>query len=684
MEDYTDLHYTFSTMIKYIYILLIILSNLVSYGYAGNWYVATDGTGQGTNGWEDATNDIQGAITACQPGYTVYVSNGYYTTNLVVGNGVTVRSKDNNYETVVLNGRAATSIDPAVKLGSNSWIIGMTISNGFNVTDSGGGGVIGGSISNCLVTHNNVLGGGDGGGIYNSMAYNSIIRNNFVYAGSGGGAFGSILYNCTVINNACGTYGGSGNGGGVCGSGWSYNSYVYNCIITGNVAQVSGGGGAFTYFYNCEVSRNSAASAGGVAMSWLYNCLVQGNTTPGSGGGSHNGLFYNCTVIDNTAGGVGGGGHYSEFHNSISWNNSPEDVVFNETWLTYSCGTGMYYALSPTCTTNNPMLTETSQLSEGSPCIGVANNNAWVGLASSRDLAGKKRIWPEFGNVDMGAYEYGSQVRYGLILGLAVRGGTIYNCIIKSNNYIYASGVYDSEVYNTVFENNSLYANMENSVGYNNLLINNLTGISNATLYNSILWNNTNGVGYGIFYNSCGPGLVGNNCITNYPKFINPTNNYRITCYSPCRDTGANFSWMSDTNDIRSKDLDNRNRIYGSFVDMGPYEYYGMPSAVINHKPNNMSIGNITNSVISWESTCDITNYVVYGGTTNIRYLATVTTTNFSVGPLNRSDIYSWRVDVSNNVGVATGTIWTFTVKPYIYQIMGVRGRLFGTHGVQY
>ena len=54
----------------------ILLAGLLQPAAAADWYVATNGTGPGTNGWANATNNLQGAINASTPGDTVWVSNG--------------------------------------------------------------------------------------------------------------------------------------------------------------------------------------------------------------------------------------------------------------------------------------------------------------------------------------------------------------------------------------------------------------------------------------------------------------------------------------------------------------------------------------------------------------------------------------------------------------------------------
>lgn len=87
---------------------------------------------------------------------------------------------------------------------------------------------------------------------------------------------------------------------------------------------------------------------------------------------------------------------------------------------------------------------------------------------------------------------------------------------------------------------------------------------SNSSLYNTILYNN------GTNHNSL-PGDTGNNLIGTDPKFIDTTSgNYRLRPGSPAINAGTN----SPTGGLGSLDLDSRDRISKSTVDIGAYEFY--------------------------------------------------------------------------------------------------------------
>jgi len=184
--------------------LMCLFFSYTGHTYDGDWYVSTDGTGQGTNGWADATNSLQGAITACGSNYTVWVSNGIYNpANLNVGGGVTVRSKTDLPTDVIFNGNEAGRV---VIMNASSWLIGCTITNG---NSDMGGGVNGGFVSNCIITGSKAGVMTQGGGAYNCTIYNSLISGNSAGYSGGGGQL-CTFYNSTISGNTADSIGGGG------------------------------------------------------------------------------------------------------------------------------------------------------------------------------------------------------------------------------------------------------------------------------------------------------------------------------------------------------------------------------------------------------------------------------------------------------------------------------------------
>jgi parallel beta-helix repeat protein len=216
-----------------------------------DWLVATNGTGTGAGtNWANATNNLQGAITACQSNYTVWVSNGTYVGNFINFPGVTVRSKNGLPASVVLNGNAAARV---MYMAAGGQLIGVTVTNG---------------------TEPSFEGVGSGGGVYGGIVSNCIISGNSAYY-AGGGAWYSTLYNCTISGNSA-----TNGGGGV------ELCTLYNCLLKNNsVIGIGDGGAAWgCTLYNCTIVSNTGINGtGGNAGSSLYNCISWGNFNPANG-----------------------------------------------------------------------------------------------------------------------------------------------------------------------------------------------------------------------------------------------------------------------------------------------------------------------------------------------------------------------------------------------------------------
>ncbi len=445
----------------------ILLAGLLQPAAAADWYVATNGTGPGTNGWANATNNLQGAINASTPGDTVWVSNGVYNTGgvtnyptgysltnrIAITKAITVRSKDNNPTNTIIKG----AWDPAtngpaaarcVYMAANSVLIGFTLTNGATLTtgnwiayDKRGGGVMCQGIttpviSNCIISGNSCCGESatyGGGGAYYGTLYNCILIGN-ASGYSGGGSEGSIMYNCTlasntaVVNGAGASYGtysncvftdnSAGNGGGGASS-----ANLYNCILAGNTTRGSYGGGVGSCtLYNCIVSGNSSiagARGGGAYNSTLYNCLLTGNSdSSGYGSAALVCDLENCTIVSNRSANAVNGG---TMKNCISYYNSLGNwqvVGYGGGYITNTCTTPAQGGWAAGNITNEPMFVNTNsanyRLSARSPCINAGMNFLWMtnGSVTSRDLDGRQRV--RYGIVDMGAYEH-------------IRAGTIYD-----------------------------------------------------------------------------------------------------------------------------------------------------------------------------------------------------------------------------------------------------------------
>lgn len=169
-----------------------------SYIGAADYYVAVGGTGDGSS-WLNASGDLQATVTACPSNSTVWVSNGVYIINLVVGGGVIVRSKDTDPDTVLFDGNQAGRV---ISNQPSSWIMGITITNGYLpylFLGNMGGGVYDGKLVRCKILNNTCH--WNGGGQYGGYAYSCLYQSNSAVSADGQAAYGTILYNCTIGRN---------------------------------------------------------------------------------------------------------------------------------------------------------------------------------------------------------------------------------------------------------------------------------------------------------------------------------------------------------------------------------------------------------------------------------------------------------------------------------------------------
>jgi len=206
-------------------------------------------------------------------------------------------------------------------------------------------------------------------------------------------------------------------GGGI--SGNYTQTTIENCVITNNAALHGGGmSDCDGTIRQCFIGDNTAASHGGGLVrcnAAITNCQIYNNTAY-YGGGMNNcdGVITNCTVAFNTAVTDGGGLRRCDgvITNCIVWGNSP-DQLFECAEPVYSCfagGTGTNIDVDPAFV---DAAGGDWHLMAGSLCIDTGTNTPGGGLAS-KDLDGNARLWDGDGVggpvVDMGSYEYGSQI----------------------------------------------------------------------------------------------------------------------------------------------------------------------------------------------------------------------------------------------------------------------------------
>jgi len=280
-------------------------------------------------------------------------------------------------------------------------VSGLTVTNGYNDYDYGGGGfhisASSPTIKNCVITGNWSWSSGKsprgGGGIH-------LFSSN------------AAIINCTISQNTVTDIG----GGIYC---YKANPTIRDCSITGNEA-VNGGGGIYCLQSNPKI----------------INCFISRNKSPWLGfGGGINCRFYsspeivNCSITDNYASIQGGGIRSSLFSNptitnSILWGNtvtSPQpgfggpEISLSRSTLTVSYSdvrNGQQWAyIGPDSVLNwgngnidaRPNLTLDGHLQSDSPCIDVGDP-CYSPTPPATDIDEEQRIYA--GSVDMGADEF--------------------------------------------------------------------------------------------------------------------------------------------------------------------------------------------------------------------------------------------------------------------------------------
>ena len=199
--------------------------------WADAWYVdaATgDDANEGISA-EQPFKTIQRAIDRAEDGQRIVVADGVYAPIVSNDKAITIKSVNGASATVIDGGRTAicANLGRAETAASmtNTVLCGFTVRNGYSALDAGG--VLGGTIHNCLVVSNRAEHCG-GGAAWATLA-NCVIAGNQALGGNGGGLYNSSAVNCTIVGNSA-----SGDGGGSIADTSGVENI--NCIIFSNTA----------------------------------------------------------------------------------------------------------------------------------------------------------------------------------------------------------------------------------------------------------------------------------------------------------------------------------------------------------------------------------------------------------------------------------------------------------------
>ncbi|MBO7685568.1 MAG: right-handed parallel beta-helix repeat-containing protein, partial [Kiritimatiellae bacterium] len=212
---------------------------------------------------------LQNAINNASDGDTLVVADGIYSAIDARGKVLTIVSA-NGPAAAIIRGSSTTR---AATLSTSmthpaSTLAGFTVEGGTS-TDLlyGGGGILGGTVSNCVVRGNSAY---CGGGVAQAYVTHSIISNNTATV-SGGGACASWLDTCLVVHNAANV-----NLAGFDLTPWGGG------VPAANDNESGGGGIAFSAANFCTITRNTSTTyAGGGMFVVLDNTYIAGNTASG-------------------------------------------------------------------------------------------------------------------------------------------------------------------------------------------------------------------------------------------------------------------------------------------------------------------------------------------------------------------------------------------------------------------
>ncbi len=392
------------------------------------------------------------------------------------------------------------------------------------------------------------------------------------------------------------------------------------CVYLTNGASISGfiltGGGTISSIvisndYNYQENGGGLWCAG--SDSRASNCVIVGCWAYNTGGGVFGGTLYNCSLANNSAS-QGGGASGSVLYN-CGLNGNTASIG----------GGGVYQGTLSNC------VVTTNSASEGG---GIA-------FSTATDCT----FWGNTANT-----------------GGGIDGGNAGSCIFIGNRANYFGGGGAA----CTLQNCTLYGNFaqQGGGGASGIDFGGYTAV--CTIFNSILvsnicvgtpnFNSTN-----CTLNSCCTAPLpssGSNNITANPLFVDQFNlNFRLQSNSPCIDAGNGLFVPS------GPDLDGNPRVVGASIDIGAYEFQGLPAPVapyITVQPTNQSVfvGSNVTFVVFASGTTPLTYQWRFNGTN----LAGANGNVFLLANAQLTNSGSYSVAVSNSVGFVISSNAVLTV----------------------
>lgn len=229
-------------------------------------------TGSDVTGTGEASSPVAtigAALAKAVAGDTIFVGPGVYTGAVeAVAATVTIVSTDGPEETVIdAAGQSACYYGNANQM---SVLSGFTLQNGIEMY---GGGVCGGTVSNCVIRYCYAYSGSRGDGGYGGGAYGAALYDTYLYGNEadvcGGGASACSLTRCTVYSNWAGGAGGGADVDSACTDSIVWNNWNYEGALDNWETYVHWGQTYRTAF-NHSCTYPSASGTGNLAEDPLF------------------------------------------------------------------------------------------------------------------------------------------------------------------------------------------------------------------------------------------------------------------------------------------------------------------------------------------------------------------------------------------------------------------------------